>query len=122
MKTTIKAAFLLLAICMTGMSQVVLAEPEPLIPCAAETDAVDLAIGDAEFIGKRADRSESSLREKLQAAIAKIKDEKFSDAIGKLIDISEKADALASAKKPKLKDDMGISVAVLAATVCINGL
>lgn len=118
MKITMKAAILLLSMTLMGVSHVALAEN----PCVAGTDMVTLAINDATFNGKRADMDRSNMLQKVQAAISKINEEKYSDAIGKLIDISEKANALADSPKQKLEDAAGINLAVLDATVCINGI
>jgi hypothetical protein len=116
MKTTMKAAVLLLTIAMSGASQGALAA------CDTETGMVAIEITSAVFNGKRADRDRNNMLLKVEAAISKIDAEKYSDAIGKLIDISDKANALADAPKPKLEDASGINAAVLAAAVCINGL
>jgi hypothetical protein len=117
MKTTTKAAVLLLTIAMSGASQGALAA------CDYETGTVTQAITDATFYSKKnPGKDQTNMLVKVQAAISKINEEKYSDAIGKLIDISDKANALADAPKPKLEDASGINAAVLAATVCINGL
>ena len=80
------------------------------------------AIDDAYFIGKRADTDESNLIAKLAASGAKVSQNKFSDAIDKLMQISDKATALASAQKAKLDDATGINIAVTDALACVGPL
>ena len=116
MKTTMKAAILLFAIAMSGASQGALAA------CDGEINLLNLAITDATFIGKRAESEETNMLLKVQDAVSKINEEKYGDAVDKLIDISVKANALADAPKPKLDDASGIDAAILEATVCINSL
>jgi hypothetical protein len=123
MKFTNKAAILLLTLCMTGASQVVLADDN----CSYAFGAVDQAIMDAEFFSGRPgweSRDEGNMLLKVQKAIAKVSAGKYSDAIEKLGDISEKANALADpdSGKKKLEDASGINDAIYAAAVCINTL
>lgn len=47
---------------------------------------------------------------------------KFSDAVDKLQDISDKATALAGAARPKLEDASGINSAVVDAIRCVAAL
>jgi hypothetical protein len=117
MKTTNKVAVLLLTIVMTGASQVVLAAE-----CGFEFDSVELAITNAEFLGRKASTDEANMLMKLEAAKSKVIATKYDDAIGKLSDISDKATAMADAPKPKLADAGGINTALLDAARCINGL
>jgi len=120
MKLTNKAAILLLTLCMTGASQVVLADDN----CSYAFGVVDQAIMDAEFSGRQAPRDEGKMLLKVQEAIAKVNATKYSDAIEKLGDISEKANALADpdSGKKKLEDASGINDAIYDAAVCINSL
>jgi len=116
MRTTMKAAILLFAIAMSGASQGALAA------CDTELGMLKLAITDATFTGKNATRDEENMLLKVEEAESKIKVEKYDDAVGKLIDISDKANALADSPKQKLEDASGINAAVLEAAVCINSL
>lgn len=92
--------------------------------CYVELNAVEAAIDNAVFMGKRADTNESNLRAKLEAADAKLSQDKPSDAIDKLEDISDKATDWAEAPKAKLDDDdaTGINNAVAAAIACVGAL
>lgn len=90
--------------------------------CSTELNAVETAIDDAVFLGKKAGTDESNLDAKLDAAAAKIALQKYSDAIDKLENISDTATALAGAPKPKLDDATGINSAVSAAITCVGGL
>lgn len=117
MKTTNTVAALLLAIAMTGASQVVLAAD-----CGYELNSVGDAIRAADFTGKRASRDEENMLFKLEAAKSKIVVAKYDDAIQKLGNIRQKAMDLADAPKPKLTSADGILSATYAAAVCINGL
>jgi len=90
--------------------------------CADELNAVEQAIYDANFLGRNADMDRTNMLAKLDAAAEKVDLEKFADAIEKLLDISDKAAALANAPKPKLEDVTGIITAVSAAIVCVGGL
>ena len=90
--------------------------------CAVELNAVELAITDANFLGSRAATNESNLLAKLQAAAGKLAQDKPSDAIDKLQDISDAATALANAAKPKLEDATAINGAVTAAIGCAGTL
>lgn len=90
--------------------------------CAYELAAVSDAINAAEFLGKKADTDRSNLLAKLQAAEGKVALDKFSDAIDKLVDISDTATALADAPKPKLGDATGINMAVTGAIACVGSL
>ena len=92
------------------------------LPCGEELNAVGDAIDAGNFLGNNADRDKAKLLAKLQAAADKIDAGKFDDAIRKLENISSKATALANAPKPKLEDASGITIAVDAAIVCIEGL
>ena len=122
MKTTNKAAILLCAIAMSVASQGALADTHP---CAAQVDAVSAAIIGSDFDsgnGPNAGRDQERMLQKVQEVINKLHAEKYEDAIGKLMDIADKADALASSPKQKLADDSYIQSAVTDAMVCINGL
>lgn len=90
--------------------------------CQAELDAVAVAIDSANFLGKKALMDETNMEAKLDAAEAKVARDKFSDAIDKLLNISDKATALATAPKPKLDDATGINTAVSAAIICVGAL
>jgi len=90
--------------------------------CSTELNAVEAAIVDAVFLGRKAVTDESNLVAKLDAAAAKIALQKYSDAIDKLENISDTATALAGATKPKLEDATGINSAVSAAITCVGGL
>ncbi len=90
--------------------------------CAYELAAVGVAIDAATFLSKNADMDESNLLAKLEAAGAKVALDKYSDAVDKLEDISDKATALANAPKAKLDDATGINGAVAAAIACVGGV
>jgi hypothetical protein len=90
--------------------------------CGESLNAVEQAIDDAVFMGKRADTNESNLLAKLEAANAKIGQEKPTDAIDKLLDISDKATAWADAPKAKLEEATGINGAVADAIACVGTL
>lgn len=86
--------------------------------CATELNAVEQAITDGNFLGKRATTDQSNLLVKLEAANAKIAQLKYSDAIDKLTAISDTATALAGAVKPKLEDATTINTTVAGAVSC----
>lgn len=90
--------------------------------CGSELTAVGTAIQDAVFLGRKAATDESNLMAKLENAAAKVQLTKYSDAVDKLLDISDTATALAGAQKPKLEDAEGINTAVIAAIACVGGL
>jgi hypothetical protein len=90
--------------------------------CGSELNAVEAAIESAVFLGNKATTEESNLLAKLEAAHAKILLGKFSDAVDKLQDISDRATALADAPKPKLEDATGINGAVVDAIACVGAL
>ena len=80
------------------------------------------AISGGLYTGKRAATDESNLLTKLAAAEAKVSFDKFSDAIDKLDQISEKATDLANAQKSKLDDATAINNAVTDAIGCVAAL
>ena len=90
--------------------------------CGSELNAVEAAIESGVFLGNKATTGESNLLAKLEAANAKILLGKFSDAVDKLQDISDRATALADAPKPKLEDATGINGAVGDAIACVGAL
>jgi hypothetical protein len=90
--------------------------------CAFELNAVEAAIRGATFTGQNATTDQSNLLAKLEAANAKVAEGKFSDAVDKLDDISDKATALAGAAKPKLADATAINTAVAGAIACVGRL
>ena len=90
--------------------------------CAAELIAVGSAIDAGVYLGKRAATSESNLQAKLEAADAKVSLDKFSDAVDKLMNISDTATALADAPKAKLEDATDINDAVSAAIICVGNV
>ena len=98
--------------CWTGVTAI----------CAADLQDVGTAIEEAVFTGRRATTDESNLCAKLTAAGAKLNLEKDSNAVDKLLDISDKATAMATARKPKLDDATDINNAVTNAIACIGGL
>jgi len=81
---------------------------------------VSVAIETAKFLGKRAYNDQTNMLIKAEASISKLKAYKFDDAIDKLVDISDKANALADAPKAKLADATAINNAVGNGVVCIN--
>jgi hypothetical protein len=87
---------------------------------AAPLNSIEAAIEAGTFAGSGND--ETNLLVKLDAADAKIDLGKFSDAADKLQDISDKATALATAKKPKLGDANAINAAVSEAIICVGAL
>ena len=88
--------------------------------CADQLNSVEAAINAAAFSGRGNDQT--NLQTKLDAAAAKIGLGKFSDAVDKLMDISDKATALATAVKPKLDDASAINSAVADAITCVGSL
>jgi len=91
--------------------------------CSTELGAVATAIESADYLGTRnADMNRSNLIAKLDAAYAKLDLDKFSDAIDKLLNISDKATAWADPdlRKPKLLDATGINEAVGDAITCVG--
>jgi long-subunit fatty acid transport protein len=90
--------------------------------CAFELNAVEAAIQGAAFQGQNATTDQSNLLAKLEAANAKVADGKFSDAVDKLDEISDRATTLAGAPKPKLADATAINTAVTAAIACVGRL
>jgi thioredoxin-like negative regulator of GroEL len=105
-----------------AITTVLAATPASAAPgeCETELDAVATAIDDATFLSNRAAMDETNMEAKLAAAEAKVAQDKYSDAIDKLLNISDKATALANAGKPKLDDAAGINSAVTAAITCIG--
>lgn len=91
-------------------------------PCGNELNDVESAILYANFTGKRAATDQSNLLAKLAAADSKITLKKYSDAVDKLLNISDTATALADAPKPKLEDASGINDAVTVAIGCVGNL
>ena len=118
MKTN-KAAILLCAIAMSVASQGALADGHP---CPGELDAVDAAIAAATFNGKRGEIDRLGMFGKVDEAIRKLKEEKYGDAMQKLLDISAKAEALATSPKQKLEDDTDIQTSIYYANQCISSL
>ena len=90
--------------------------------CSTEMDGLYDEIGLAVYLGKKAPTSESGLYAKYDAADAKRGQYKFSDAIDKVYDISDKATDWANAPKAKLEDGTGINTAASAAIGCIGSL
>ncbi len=90
--------------------------------CAAELNAVEAAIQTGTFVGNKAATDQSNLLAKLEAAAAKVRIGKFSDAVDKLQNISDTATALAGAPKPKLEDASQINGAVVSAIACVGAL
>jgi len=91
--------------------------------CSTELGAVATAIESANYLGTRnADMNRSSLLTKLDAAYAKLDLDKFSDAIDKLLTISDKATAWADPdlRKPKLDNATDINEAVGEAITCVG--
>lgn len=97
-------------------------DPPIIGDCATELNAVGAAIDAGSFLGQGPDQS--NLLAKLRAADAKVDLGKYSDAIDKLTDISDKATALANAKKQKLdpEDAVVINDAVGVAIACGGAL
>ena len=89
-----------------------------LTVCVEEMSDVYYAINDGDFIGRKAEMDKSNMLTKDDAAVSKLKLYKFSDAIDKLDNISDKATLLATAGKPKLGDSTVITEAVSAAIQC----
>ena len=90
--------------------------------CFTELNAVELAVENANFVGKRAETNRSNLLAKLEAANAKITLLKYSDAVDKLTDISGAATTLANAPKQKLEDATDINNATTNAISCTGAL
>lgn len=88
------------------------------VQCATELNSLEMAIEDANFIGRRSATNRSNLLAKLEAANAKISLYKYSDAIDKLEAISDNATNLADAQKQKLADATAINVAVSNSISC----
>ena len=93
--------------------------------CATELGAVEFAImsGNFDIDPRRGESNRSNLITKLDAVEGKVGLDKFSDAIDKLMDISDKATAWADpdvSRKLKLEDATGINNAVGAAIVCVG--
>lgn len=90
--------------------------------CASELNALEAAIGGGVFLGRNASTDQSNLLAKLEAAAAKVRLNKYDDAVDKLQNISDTATALADAPKQKLEDASGINGAVATAIACVGGL
>ena len=90
--------------------------------CAFELNALEAAIGDGMFLGRNASTDQSNLLAKLEAAAAKVRLNKYDDAVDKLQNISDTATALADAPKQKLEDASRINSAVVTAIGCVSGL
>jgi hypothetical protein len=88
--------------------------------CGDELNVVEQEILAANFMGRKAETDQDNMLAKLEAAYIKIGAGKFVDAADKLLDISDKATALATARKPKLEDATGINEAVIEALVCLG--
>jgi hypothetical protein len=91
-----------------------------LTVCVDEMSDVVYAIDGGNFMGKKAKMDQSNMLAKYDAAVAKLGFYKFSDAVDKLDDISDKATALATAGKPKLQDSTAITDSVSAAIQCVG--
>jgi len=93
-----------------------------------KVEIVITAIHYAEYYGsggrkkQTGDANESNLENKALAAIQKLYEYKWGDAIYKLEDISDKATAWADAPKPKMDDATEINRAVGDAIYCIMEL
>jgi hypothetical protein len=74
------------------------------------------------FLGRNASTDQSNLLAKLEAAAAKVRLNKYDDAVDKLQNISDTATALADAPKQKLDDASRINSAVVTAIGCVSGL
>ena len=122
MMKTIQAFTLALLAAAMGMWTSVASANHFTGACAAELNAVETAIRNGEFLGQRAATDQSNLLAKLEAADATIDLGKFSDAVDKLTDISDKATELANAPKPKLGDASGVNKAVADAIACVGTL
>jgi hypothetical protein len=128
MKTTMKAAILLLATCMTGTSQVALADHTAACDALIADPAVGVigAINSAAYSGKMTPdgefKDQKNMVLKAEAAIFKLGVHKLEDAVDKLLDISEKANSLEDARKPKLDGAGAIDSAIENAIACINNL
>ena len=90
--------------------------------CGTELNAVEFAISNGVFYGRNAATSQTNLLTKLEAAAAKISLGKYSDAVDKLLDISDGATKLADAPKPKLEDASAINGSVGQAIGCVGAL
>ena len=88
--------------------------------CADKLNAVELAIDEGIFTGRGNDQT--NLLAKLTAADAKVGLGKINSAIDKLMDISDKATALAGSPKQKLVDASDINTAVDNAIACVGNL
>jgi hypothetical protein len=121
MKITRNAAVLLFSFTMSVASQGALANQ---YICAVEMGNVEYAIEAAVFAAKgprsKGKDDQAQMFLKVQEAISKLREEKYDDAIGKLVDIADKAAALADSPKQKLADDTAIQSTIYNAMVCIN--
>jgi hypothetical protein len=122
MTNSTKAVVLTLFMAAMGMWTSVASANHFTGACAFELNAVEAAIHGATFSGQNATTDQTNLLAKLEAANAKIAEGKFSDAVDKLDEISDKATALAGAAKPKLADATGINTAVASAISCVARL
>ena len=85
----------------------------------AALDGVEAAIYSASFTNAR---DQTNMLGKVREAASKASVAKWDDAIGKLQEVSDKADVLASAAKPKLIGADAIMSAAYAAQGCLLGL
>jgi len=92
--------------------------------CADQLNAVEAAIAAARFTGMNAEMDQTRMLAKLDAADAKVDQEKYSDAIDKLDEIASKADELATAPKSKLNgNDATIIIEKVAYAIgCVGSL
>lgn len=84
--------------------------------------AVKDAVWSATFTGRNAEKDRMGMDAKAEAARVKMAEMKFGDAIDKLDDLIEKADALESAPKAKLVDATDIVEAAAEAIYCVSDL
>lgn len=90
--------------------------------CGEELNSVEFAINNGVFYGRNAATSKSNLLVKLEAAGAKVALGKYSDAVDKLLDISDSATKLADSPKSKLEDASAINGSVGQAIGCVGAL
>lgn len=70
--------------------------------CQKAIDVTELATQGAEFLGRNATKDEANLLSKLASAELKVAQEKYADAVAKLVDYQSAVISMADAAKPKL--------------------
>lgn len=121
---TIAATFLMLSLALVPISS------SATTPCSTEITDVQAALLGVMIGGGKGDGSgggtRAGLEKKLTDAVKKLGEDKFADALQKLLDFREKVIQLRDANKPKIEDGTTTVDQLLtdvgAAIACVEGL